>query len=822
MIIFFVLIIKKTTFAFMIPNVRMMCGPLKRAFVISFALLAIAGNTAAQQGSIRGRVYNEATNEPLPFTNLVIFGTQIGSTSDLDGNFLFTGLQPGFVRLQVSSVGFEGRVTEEFMVTNARTANIDIPMREVPLELEVVEVRASPFERREESPVSMRRIGIQEIERSPGSNRDISKVIQSLPGVAFTPAFRNDVIIRGGGPAENSFFLDGMEIPNINHFATQGASGGPVGIINVDFIREVEYYSGAFPANRGNALSSVFEFRQINGNSEKLNIRTTLGASDVALTADGPLTPNTTFIMSARRSYLQFIFGVVGLPFLPTYNGFQFKTNTKLGDRAELSFIGIGAIDNNDLNLDANETEEQRYILDYLPVNEQWNYAVGAVYRRFRDRGFDTWVISRNMLRNVAYKYPGNDESLPRSLDYVSDEIENKIRFERLLQTGDFRIRFGAGGEYAKYLNSTQQQLFFMNQLQLIDYQSDLDMFKGSMFAQATRSFMGQRLTLSLGVRSDFNNYSASMANPLDQLSPRLSASYRLRDNLWLNANTGRYYQLPAYTTLGFRNNQGVLVNRENELRYIGVNQLVGGVEWLPSQSSKLTLESFYKQYGNYPFSLRDSISLGTRPADFGVIGDEEVVSTGNGRAFGAELLYRNQDLRGFNVILSYTFVRSEFTNAREEYIPSAWDNRHILILTALRKLPRNWDVGLKWRFSGGAPYTPYDLGLSSNRQAWDAQGMAYLDYSRFNSERLPAFHQLDLRVDRQFFLERWSLMLYLDIQNVYNFQSTQPPFYVRAEDDSGQPRVFTGEDGVERYELRRLENRFGNILPSIGVIFEF
>ncbi|MFO7999405.1 MAG: TonB-dependent receptor [Bacteroidales bacterium] len=788
-------------------------------FFLAFSFIPI--QASSQQGRISGRVYNELTNEPLPFTNIIILGTNIGSTSDLDGNFLFTGLEPGFVRLRVTSVGFEDRISEEFMVTNARTANIDIGMREISVELETVEVTASQFDRKDESPVSLRRIGIKEIERSPGSNRDISRVIQSLPGVGFTPAFRNDVIIRGGGPSENRFFLDGVEIPNINHFATQGASGGPVGIINVDFIREVEMYTGAFPANRGNALSSVFEFRQINGNKEKLNLRASLGASDVALTADGPLGRNTTFILSARRSYLQFLFGVIGLPFLPTYNGFQFKTNTSTGPKSELSFIGIGAIDQFQLNLDANETEEQRYILTYLPVNEQWNYALGGVYRQFRDNGFDTWVLSRNMLRNTAYKHPGNNEGLPRSLDYLSDEIENKFRFERLLNAGENRIRFGLGGEYARYLSDTYQEIFVFDQLQTIDFDSSLDLFKWSLFVQGSRKFLDQRLGVSFGLRADASSFASSTSNLINQLSPRLSLSYSLLENLFLNFNTGRYYQLPSYTTLGFRNNDGILVNQDNGLKYISVDHLVAGIEWLPSTRSKVSLEGFYKNYGNYPFSVRDSVALGSRSADFGVFGSEEVVSTGNGRAFGAELLYREERVKDFNLILSYTFVRSEFKNLTGEYIPAAWDNRHIVIVTALKNLPRNWDAGLKWRYSGGAPYTPYDLEKSSIRDAWDVQGMPYFDYSRFNSERLPAFHQLDIRIDKQFYLDRWSLMFYLDVQNVTNFKAAQPDNYIRVEDNEGNPVLVT-ENGVERYELKRLENKVGNILPSVGIIVEF
>ncbi|MFN3556179.1 MAG: TonB-dependent receptor [Bacteroidales bacterium] len=796
----------------------------KTILLAGILLLMGLSLTQAQNGTIRGRVFNEKNNEPLPFTNIIIEGTNIGSTTDLDGNFIFAGLQPGFVRLRVSAVGFEERVTEDFQVSNVRVATIDIAMRERQFELEEVVVAASQFQRREESPVSLRRLGISEIERNPGGNRDISKVIQSLPGVAFTPAFRNDVIIRGGGPNENRFFLDGVEIPNLNHFATQGSGGGPVGIINVDFIREVEMYSSAFPANRGNALSSVFEFRQVRGNNERLNFRGAVGASDLALTLDGPITDNTTMIFSLRRSYLQFLFSVIGLPFLPTYNDFQFKTDTRLSDKAELTVIGIGALDQFRLNLDANETEEQRFILDYLPVNEQWNYTMGVVYRRFRTNGFDRVVLSRNMLRNFSWKYPDNDESRPRIFDYVSDEIENKIRYERTTQMGPWRFIYGAGGEYAKYLADTYRETFFQNQLDTIQFDSFLEMYKGSLFGQVTRNLYNDKLSLSFGLRTDFNNYSASMANPFNQLSPRLSASYKLNDQWSLSASTGRFYQLPSYTTLGFRDNLGVLRNKENDLTFIGVNHYVTGFEYLPTRQTKISLEGFYKAYSNYPFSVKDSVAIGSKAADFGVFGDEEVTSTSRGRAYGAELLYREQRFEGLNIILSYTFVRSEFESKRtNSFIPSAWDNRHILNVTATRKLPRNWDVGAKFRFSGGAPYTPFDLETSSRAEAWDTQRLGFLDFSSFNSQRLPGFHQLDLRVDKGYFFNNFSLMFYLDIQNVYNFQSQLPPNLLRATDENGMPLpAQADENGVMRYPLKELRNFTGNVLPTIGIMFEF
>ncbi|MGM0621783.1 MAG: carboxypeptidase-like regulatory domain-containing protein, partial [Bacteroidota bacterium] len=273
----------------------------------------------AQEASLKGRVVDAANNEPLPFVNIIVSGTDIGTITDMDGNFLINGLEPGFIRVEASFVGYKRAVSSEIEVSVASTNSVEIQLEEQQEQIEEVTVTASPFRKTEESPVSLRTIGIGEIEKAPGANRDISKVIQSFPGVQSTPAFRNDVIIRGGGPSESRFYLDGVEVPFINHFSTQGASGGPVGIINADFLREVNYYSGAFPANRGNALSGVLEFFQVDGNDERLKFQGTVGASEVAATLDGPVGDKTTFIFSARRSYLQFLFSVLELPFLPNF-----------------------------------------------------------------------------------------------------------------------------------------------------------------------------------------------------------------------------------------------------------------------------------------------------------------------------------------------------------------------------------------------------------------------------------------------------------------------------------------------------------------------
>jgi hypothetical protein len=789
-----------------------------KAPIILFLLISI--NLSGQSGRIQGRIYDITSNEPLPFANIIIAGTNTGTTSDLDGNFTFTGVNPGFVQLIATYVGYKQTITPEIMITNAKTASVDIAMEIAETELEEIYVTTLPFQKTRESPVSLNKIYTSEIETNPGSNRDISKVIQSFPGVGSTVSFRNDIIIRGGGPSESKYYLDDIEIPNINHFGTQGASGGPVGILNADLISSVDYYSGAFPANRSNALSGIFEFSQIDGNPEKFKFRGTLGASELALTVDGPVGNSTSFIMSARRSYLQFLFDVIGLPFLPTFSDYQLKWRSKINDKNEIKIVSIGALDQFKLNLDIeNPDDEQQYILSFVPVNEQWSYAIGAVYKHYGEKSYKTLVMSRNMLNNTIYKYPENDESQPRILDYESQEIENKFRFENTSISDKFRFTYGLSGEYVKYSNSTYQQIFISDSLREIDYDSFLDFYKWGLFIQASKKFFKDKLTLSFGIRSDANNYSESMQNLIDQLSPRLSVSYSLTKQLSLNFNTGRYFQLPAYTTLGYRDNEGVLQNKINNLKYIQVNHIIYGIEYRLKPEIIFSIEGFHKKYSNYPFSLRDSVSLANKGGDFGVAGDEEVKSISNGRAYGFEILNRTRLDKKLNLIAAYTFVRSQFKDKNSVYIPSAWDSKHLFTLTLIRNLKKNWSVGLKWRFVGGLPYTPYDLEKSSIIEAWDSRGRAFPDNSKFNSERLKEFHQLDIRIDKKYFFSKWSLMFYLDIQNLYNYQADQPDYIIREQDETGNYILL---DNDSRYKLKAIESSSGTVLPTIGIMVEF
>lgn len=786
---------------------------------ISFFILlcCLCWNVFAAEYQIKGVVIDKSTRQPLEFVNVLVVGLGIGASTDANGNFLITQVPPGIYRLQASFLGYKTELTPEYRVNHV-TPYVQIELEEENASLNEVVVAASPFQKVPESPVSLRVIGLQEIEKAPGANRDISKVVQNYPGVAFSPiGYRNDLIVRGGGPSENRFYLDGVEIPNINHFSTQGASGGPVGLIDADLIRSVKFYSGAFPADKGNALSSVLDFSLRDGDMERNSLKATLGASEVSLSSNGHIGNKTSYLVSVRQSYLQALFKILGLPFLPAYTDASFKIKTRFDSHNELTLLGLGGIDRMKLNLGI-EGEDAEYMLSYLPEINQETYTVGGVYRHYSQRHVQSIVLSQSYLNNRNVKYRDNDESSEENLTLRlgSIEQETKLRMENTSSWSVWKVKAGFDLNYSRY-KSNEYRKVFANALREYDYHTDLSLWRWGMFASVDYAAPDKSFTASMGVRTDGNNYSDKMKELWRQLSPRLSVSYQLIEGLTLSGHVGLYYQLPSYTALGFKGEEGEYVNRH--LDYISASQESLGLSWTPNENMELSAEGFYKLYGHMPFSLSDQIPLYCKGNDYGTIGNEALSSEAKGRSYGVELMFKWLLTQKLNLSSSLTIFKSEFKDGEQgSYVPSAWDNRFILNMSGTYNFPKHWSLGAKVSCIGGSPYTPYDVEKSSLVEAWNVQGRAYYDYSRYNQERLPVFGQLDVRVDKTFYLKKCMLGFYLDIQNITASKLRQPDALM----STGQIENPSAPLSEQRYVMKSIRQESGTLLPTLGITFEY
>ena len=786
--------------------------------LLLFCNITISFLLAQPVHQVKGTVIDKSSRQPLEFINVMIVGLNKGGVTNAEGKFSIGQVPPGIYRLQASAIGYKTVTTPEYILST-RDLHIQIEMEENQTELEGVTVTASPFRRDIESPVSLRIIGLQEIEKSPGANRDISRIVQSYPGVAFSPiGYRNDLIVRGGSPSENRFYLDGVEIPNINHFSTQGASGGPVGILNADLIREVNFYTGAFPTDKGNALSSVLDFKLRDGDMERNSLKATLGASEVSLASNGHLGKKTSYLVSVRQSYLQFLFDMLGLPFLPTFTDAQFKLKTRFDARNELTVLGLGGIDKMKLNTKADD-EDNEYILSYLPKIQQETFTLGAVYRHYAGAHVQSVVASHSYLNNRNTKYQQNDESDPEHLmlRLRSTEQNTQLRLENSSSFRNWKVTVGTSLDYSQYSNTTFQKIY-TDRAQTFDYHTYLGIMRWGLFGTINYTSIDERFTASLGLRADANNYSAAMKDLSDQLSPRLSLSYQLTEHWSLSGNAGLYYQLPPYTALGFKNNNGLYANKY-ALRYMQVSQGSVGLNWRKGDTFEVSVEGFYKDYDKIPLSVADGIPLTCKGNDYGVIGNELLTSTAQGRSYGAELLLKWLVAKKLNLASSFTLFKSEYrTDKESEYIASAWDNRFIFNLRGTYNLPRHWSVGMKVSCIGGAPYTPYDADKSSLVTAWNAQGKPYYDYTRYNEERLPAFTQVDIRIDKTFYLKRCMLGFYIDLQNIAGSKLKQADVLM----STGVIKNPDAPIAEQRYVMKSLKQESGTLLPTLGITFEY
>ncbi len=780
-----------------------------------FVLLAIP--LVVEAFDIRGRVISTNSRQGIPYATVVVEGNYTkGTATDSLGYFVINNMQGGVARFEASSIGYTTVVTPEYIISTF-TPIVEIELEESATSIEAVAVAPSPYARDVESPVSMRAIGIGELERSAGANRDVARIVRTLPGVAFSPiGYRNDLIVRGGGPSENRFYIDGIEIPNINHFATQGASGGPVSILNADLIRQVKFYTGAFPVDKGNALSSVMDITLRDGNADKQRFKATLGASEAAFSGSGYFDSKATYIFSVRQSYLQLLFKLLGLPFLPNYIDAQAKVRIRPSDDYEITVLGLMGVDRLRLNLDK-KGEENEYILSYIPKIEQETFTLGASLKHFGGRHIQTFSVGYSFLANRNTKYIDNDESSEENLRLRLRSTEGKAtaRFENRSLLERWRLREGAEVSLCHFFTTTKQ-LLPSGVRTYFDYETRLSFVGYAIYFSADYRSFNERLTASLGVRLDGATYSRKMARVWEQVSPRAAISYSLGKGFYLSGSTGIYYELPPLTALGFRVDGG-LVNKM--LEYMRVFSSAAGAEYRLRDRLAVSLEGFYKLYSQVPLSVVDGVPLTCKGNDYGVTGNEELVSTAQGRAYGVELSARWQIPNKVNVVGAFTLYWSEYRATRHTaYIPSAWDNRWVANVSGTYDLPRRWSIGAKLSAIGGAPYTPYDEVQTSLKTYWDATGRAALDYSRYNEERLRSFVQLDVRVDKVWEFRKWNLGIYLDLENI-TFSAITLPDALLSTGIIENPSAPIEE---QRYLLKRIKQRNGTLVPTFGVTAEF
>ncbi len=720
-----------------------------------FASPPVRAQTTPNVGAISGTVVNQVTQAPIPGATISVQGTKLGAISNKEGKFSVRNVPVGVYSVRVSSIGYEARFFTDIPVNSAKSCQLSVELKEIVRTTDEVQVKADYFSASGESATSNHVLSAEEVRRAPGVQEDVIRSVALLPGVGVTQAGRNDLVVRGGAPFENLFVVDNIEVPNINHFGSQGSSGGPLTLVNIGFVRGVQFSAGGFGAQYGNRVSSYTNISLRDGNEEHFSGDANFSATGFGLILEGPIGSDASYLFNVRRSFLDLLFKALGQSFIPDYWDMTLKTSWKLDPKNSVSFLFLGALDK--VTVD-NDSLDGRYKNSAIAFSDQDQYFSGVSWKHLFDNGYFTATLGRTY---SSFSSRQQDSLLNPIFSNTSTEGTNSLNINADLQLSPTTdLRFGSQTSFASKLSYDASIIGPLRTDQngiprALDIDTTFTAFNTGAYASLQTEFPNI-VKATIGARLDYYGF----INKGTVFSPRLSLSRQLGENTVVDLNMGRYYQAPSYVWL-----VGDSTNLSN-LKPIRADQIVLGIEHRLSDDLRLQVEGFYKWYTNYPARVYRPQAV-LSPSGFEDVstdipfGLEPLSSIGTGVARGLELFLQKKlgsiPLYG---IMSLTLQQSNFVGIDGIERPGAFDSHFILNLAAGYRLEGDWEFSAKLRVAQGLPTTPFFTNGSK---------IGTLDFSRYNAgERLPLFHALDVRVDKHWSFNGWQLITYIDIQNVY------------------------------------------------------
>lgn len=758
----------------------------------------------SQTGKIVGIITDASTKELLAGANIVILDQNLGASSDENGEFLVNKIPVGTYRIEVSFVGYITQDFTDVIVRSSKPAILKVELKPQNLEGEAIVVTAGYFNEEKLTQTSVINLQREEIRRFPGGFEDIVRTVTVLPGVSVNPAGgRNDLLVRGGGPSENLYIINNIEVPNINHFGTQGSSSGSLSFINLDFVQDVKFSSGGFPARYGEKMSSMLELNLTEGRSDKFGGKALVSATQFGLNFEGPLSENGSFLFSARKSYLDLIFKAAGLPFIPVYTDYNFIANYKLSAANSFSLVSLVALDNVERNLDnlENRTKNAR-LLD----NNQNQFINGLNFRHLNNQGYNDFTVSSTLF---SYRFSQADNESVEYFKSDADELEFSLKNKNFYKIKkNLNLLFGAGSKFQNNQNKTtfadsvydrNGRKIAINELG-ISQTSSVDLWTQSYAGYIEADWdINSKLNLNIGARLNYYN---NIEKPF-YIAPRIGSKFQLSTNQAIKINYGDYYQAPSNVWLVNENNKNLDALR-NQMSIIGY-------DWLLREDVRFTAEIYYKKYSQLPTGtapgLSDYLVISNTGSSYGGVEDNfqsfgfiDLVSKGKEQAYGFEFLLQKKfsDIPIYGKA-SFSYGKSELTAFNGKTYPTLFDQRFIFNLSGGYKLGAHWEFSGKFRWFSGVPYTPVYIPSQNPLNTGFIENLP----DEYLTKRLDAGHHLDLRVDRYFNFESWTLITFLDIQNVYNFKIPVRPRYDFWDNE------INDQNGI-------------GLLPSIGISAEF
>ena len=678
------------------------------------------------RGTVNGTVFDMDTRAPLSGAAVAIQGTTQGAVADRNGKFTIGNVPVGTYVVRVSYTGYYRHLATDVVVKSGSYTTLNAGLKLSVFEIDSVLVEGSYFSGSEEQATSTFSFSREEIRRAPGTAGDISRTINVLPGIARTDDEDNFLVVRGGHPSENAYYVDNMQIPVISHFSDPANAGGSIGILNADFLQEMTFSAGGFSAEYGDRLSSVMELTFREGNREGFRAEAGLNLTGSSIQGEGPLVAGRgSWMFSARRSYLDLMLDMMGDGDENVrYGDYQGKVTFDINNRNKLSLVVVSG--------NSEEQNENTYavaggggLTKWSEDTESWVSFVGLNWSsRWNGNGY-----SKTSISYFNQDYSEVEYDLIPAAKRLKYQEQSTDRGVQLRNVNFYRINRYLGlkfGVDAKRLRSN------IDGTSYTDERLDGNLF-GSFFQ--VNLDPARRLETSLGIRYDYFSY-----NRRQHFAPRLSFSWHFTDKTSLTGSAGIYNQTIPFNLLIRDDWKG----KRDDLRDVRAYHYILGYNHLLTSNTKLTVEVYDKQYRNLPINEKEKLDL--TPYNY------------EGRAYcrGVELTVQKKlacDLYG---LVSATYFQSKFRNNNGIWTNRFFNNRYLFSVQGGYIASRKWEFSARYIYAGGRPYTPFggaEAGI-------------------LNTESYPAYNTLNLRMDRRFNFKRSNLVLFLDIWNIYNKQN--------------------------------------------------
>lgn len=789
---------------------------MKTIAVILFFLITAMSIYAQNIGSIKGKIIDQRTKNPLPGANILVLGLEKGTSSDEAGNFEINNLTENVYKLQVGYLGYNTHIETDVRVIRDKVTYInEIEMIEMPIEGSEVIISANLFDEDDLKPVSNFSYSRDEIYRSPGAASDVFRAIETLPGVSSSGGEFSAFSVRGGSPKENIIIVDNIPFDKVSHFnggsEEQEKQGGRFSIFVPNLIEEANFQAGGFSPAYGGKFSSYLDLKLKEGNPENLTFDARYDIIGWEFNYSGPtqIIDNSSMVLSARRSNFTQILNLTGQEEFgsPRFYDFIGKFTFNPNPSNKISVLAIYTPENFDrdaedvfesdnfADTDITDFEEQKYLagLNWRILTSNKSFIQNAFYYRQTDRDGivgraypifrnglapqnrdDFSVIDRFQDKNNEFEYGLRSlfSYSPTSFLTINTGLEvNRTRFTVN------RTLFGTDTLYVYDKNdfrSNPEEKFLVVDPKNFDINFQNEKSVASIFGEVSLR-ISDRFTINPGIRFEYNEF-----NNKNYLSPRLSAKYQLGQNTSLNFATGLFYQNPELVLLTYAEENS---NLSNEKAF----HAIGGITHYLSNDLRLTVEGYYKDFND----------LVVRPSRTNQLRTNQ----GSGWASGVDLSLVKRFVNNFygQVNYSYSVSKRNDNNGEAEY-NSDFNQPHIFNILVGYEFNKEWSVSAKWKYATGRPKDSYII--HSNIFGDEYSPRYSQEIIADNGDRLPDFHTLNIRVDYRKQFGRFALVSYLDVVNVYNHLNVNEERF----------QELTGE----------FDQRGFGILPTLGVKLEF